>query len=87
MFTQHKIPETIVEYTAAKPSRNDYPVRIVSPPTASSCCLEEMTPLGNIHWEDDFPFVYHQCRVCGHTVRRFFEDQVGRSMGNRASPL
>ena len=69
-------PRTIVRYTAAEPPFNGYPDRIVSPPRSSSCCLEEMAPLGNLHRDDELPYMYRQCRVCGHTVRHFLEDVV-----------
>lgn len=65
---------TIVEYSVAEPAFNGYPKRIVSPPRASSCCLEEMLPVGRIHWDDLMPFIYKRCASCGHTVRHFLED-------------
>ena len=77
MTSKWEDSRTIVQYTAAKPPFNGYPDRIVSPPRASSCCPEEMMPLGNIHWDDEQPFIYLQCRVCGQTVRHFFEYAVG----------
>ncbi len=82
MTSKWEESRTIVQYTAAEPPFNGYPDRIVSPPRASSCCLEEMMPLGSIHWDDDQAFTYRQCRVCGHTVRHFFEYAVGISQAS-----
>ena len=76
MTSKWEDSRTIVRYTDAEPPFNGYPDRIVSPPRVSSCCLEEMLPLGSIHWDDDQPFIYRQCRVCGHTVRHFLDDVV-----------
>lgn len=67
---------TIVHYTSAEAPFNGYPRKIVSPPRAGSCCLSEMAPLGTIHWDDDYPYVYRRCDVCGHTVRYFLEDSI-----------
>ena len=76
MTSKWEDSRTIVHYSAAEPPFNGYPDRIVSPPRASSCCLDEMMPLGSIHSDDDQPFFYRQCRVCSHTVRHFLEDVV-----------
>lgn len=76
MHAKWENSKTIVQYSAAEPPFNAYPQRIVSPPRASTCCLDEMMALGSIHWDDDLPYVYRQCRVCGHTVRHFLDDAV-----------
>lgn len=65
---------TIVHYTTGEAPRNDYPRRIVSPPLAGACCLSEMAPLGSIHRDDECPYIYRRCRICGHTVRHFLPD-------------
>lgn len=71
---------TIVHYTSAEEPFNGYPRRIISPPLAGSCCLEAMAPLGSIHWDDEHPYLYRRCSVCGHTVRHFFADDVRRPL-------
>lgn len=78
MTARVDISRTIVRYTTAEAPFNGYPRRIVSPPLAGSCCLEAMMPLGSIHWDDEVPYTYRRCSICGHTVRRFLEDAVSR---------
>lgn len=68
--------KTIVHYTTEAEPFNGYPNRIVSPPLAGSCCADAMEPLGNLHWDDELPYLYRRCRLCGHTVRHFLEDAV-----------
>ena len=63
--------ETIVEYSARKTAFNGYPQQIVSPPYSSPCCNTEMRVFGEIHWGDDGPYTYKQCKVCTYTVRHF----------------
>ena len=78
MNDKREVAKTIVRYTTAEAPCNGYPRRIVSPPLAGSCCLDEMVPLGSVHWDDELPYIYRRCGVCGHTVRHFLEDAVSR---------
>lgn len=60
---------TIIEYSDAVPSRNDYPERIVSPMTPRSCCLTHMVEVGSDTVEGNWVYKYKRCEVCGFTVR------------------
>jgi len=62
---------TIVEYNALKAPLNAYPIRIVSPPAPSPCCLTHMEQVGSLQEEDGWQFYYKRCPVCGFTVRYF----------------
>ena len=75
-MTQADDTRTIVHYTTAEAPFNGYPRRIVSPPLAGACCLDEMEAVGSIHWDDAFPYIYRRCPVCGHTVRHFIDDGI-----------
>ena len=62
---------TIVQYIARKSPYNGYPERILSPPFPASCCVAQMERVGEIEWENGFPYYYRRCRVCGYAVRHF----------------
>ena len=63
----------IIRYTDEEPPRNDYPRRIVSPPSPKSCCTDDNRMLvGNVREVDGFKFCYRICRICGHAVRFFY---------------
>jgi len=62
---------TIVEYNGGKAPLNAYPIRIVSPPTPSPCCLIQMEQVGDHGEEDGWQFYYKRCWLCGFTVRYF----------------
>jgi len=64
--------ENIVEYRNDAPARNDYPRRIVSPLTPSSCCAANMTRVGQSAIDATWRFYYKRCSVCGYTVRCFY---------------
>jgi hypothetical protein len=63
----------IIRYTDEEPPRNDYPRRIVSPPSPKDCCTDDnRVMVGNVREVDGFKFCYRICRVCGHAVRFFY---------------
>lgn len=62
---------SIIEYSAEKKARNSYPLKIISPPTPSQCCMARMNRIGQVQVEDDRKFYYKRCSRCGFTVREF----------------
>ncbi len=61
---------TIVRYDPDTKPKDRYPREIVSPPSPSACCLEEMKRTGKMEREEGgWPYFYKRCRVCGYTVR------------------
>ncbi len=64
--------ENIVEYRSDAAPSNDYPRRIVSPLTPSTCCLAHMTRVGQSAIDATWRFYYKRCSVCGYTVRCFY---------------
>ena len=62
---------TIVEYSAEKKARNNYPHKIISPLIPSQCCLSRMNRIGQVQVEDGKKFYYKRCSRCGFTVREF----------------
>jgi hypothetical protein len=60
---------TIVSYTDQKPSKNEYPKRIVSPSRPGPCCFSDMAEVGKAMEEGRWVFQYRRCRTCGFTVR------------------
>ncbi len=71
-------PETksIIVYTNAQKPRNDYPKRIISPPFPSACCTDaNRLRIGKIYEELGRNYYYKMCKVCGHTVKYYFNLQ------------
>jgi hypothetical protein len=71
-------PETksIIVYTNAQRARNDYPKRIISPPLPSVCCTDaNRVRIGKIYEELGRNYYYKMCKVCGHTVKYYFNLQ------------
>jgi hypothetical protein len=64
--------DKIVEYRSDVSPLNDYPRRIVSPPTPSTCCLANMDRVGHSAIDATWRFYYKRCSVCGFTVRCFY---------------
>ncbi len=60
---------TILEYTDAKPPRNLYPKRIISPSRSKPCCFTQMEGVGPIQQDGLWEYQYKRCRSCGFTVR------------------
>jgi len=76
---QHADPKTsrptrnIIRYTEKEAPRNEYPKRIVSPPSPGPCCNEDnRVMVGKVQEVDGFKFCYKICGVCGHAVKFFF---------------
>ena len=69
----HRLTKNIIMYSTEEPPKNDYPKKIISPPTPSSCCTNEnrMT-VGNVREVEGFKFCYKICDECGHAVKYFF---------------
>ena len=68
--------KSIIVYTADQKPRNDYPRRIVSPPLPSGCCTDaNRLRIGKVHEELGRNYYYKRCRVCGHTVKYYFNLQ------------
>ncbi len=69
----NRIVRNIIRYTDKEAPRNEYPKKIVSPPTPSPCCADENRELvGNVKEIDGFKFCYKICRDCGHAVKFYF---------------
>ena len=69
----HRITRNIIRYTSNEKPRNDYPKRIVSPPTASPCCSDNNREVvGQIKEIEGFKFQYRICKKCGHAVKYYF---------------
>ncbi len=69
----NRVVKNIIRYTDDEKPRNDYPKRIVSPVSASSCCSDEnRETVGSTREIDGFKFCYKICRECGHAVKFYF---------------
>ena len=70
----------IIRYSEKEKPRNDYPKRIVSPPSPSPCCTDDNREMvGQIREVDGFKFCYKICTVCGHAVKFYFPAVSGTS--------
>jgi hypothetical protein len=69
---------TIVEYTDREPTRNEYPVRIVSPPRPGACCEVHMVGVGDVREAAGWIVQYRRCRRCGFTVLRILREVPDR---------
>ncbi|MFP8875194.1 MAG: hypothetical protein VCB42_11870 [Myxococcota bacterium] len=68
----HRITKNIISYTEVEKPWNDYPRKIVSPPTSSECCTDEnRISVGSIREIEGFKFSYRICQECGHAVKYF----------------
>ena len=71
---------SIIRYSESEAPRNEYPKRIVSPPTPAPCCTDEnRVMVGNTREVDGFKFCYKVCEVCGHAVKFYFPAVDGTS--------
>jgi len=69
----HRLTKNIIHYTEEETPDNDYPRRIVSPPTPSPCCTDDnRLTVGSMREVDGFKFCYKICQECGHAVKYFF---------------
>jgi hypothetical protein len=64
------VTATIVHYTDQEAPRNEYPLRIVSPPRPGRCCDSQMQAIGDVQDDGTAVFQYRGCPQCGFTVRR-----------------
>jgi hypothetical protein len=64
--------EHIVEYRDDVASMNNYPWKIISPPTPAACCLTHMVRVGHGAIDARWRFYYKRCERCGYTVRCFY---------------
>ena len=68
-----RLTKNIILYSTAEEPKNDYPRKIVSPPTPSPCCTEEnRVSVGSVREVEGFKFCYRICQECGHAVKYFF---------------
>ena len=68
-----RLTKNIIQYTTKGRPKNDYPKKIISPPTPSECCTEEnRIGVGSIREVEGFKFCYKICQECGHAVKYFF---------------
>lgn len=69
----HRLTKNIISYTNDEAPSNDYPRKIVSPPTPSECCTDaNRLTVGSMREVDGFKFCYKICQECGHAVKYFF---------------
>ncbi len=71
---------TIVEYTDRKRPENRYPVRIISPPRAGSCCFSDMEELGEPVEDGRWVFQYKRCKKCGFALRVILRETVDATL-------
>jgi len=65
---------TIVEHTDRKSTRNEYSVRMISPPRPGRCCTSNMVDVGDPEQAGESIFQYRRCTKCGFTVRRILHE-------------
>ena len=69
----HRLTKNIIQYSTKDKPKNDYPKKIVSPPTPSECCTDENRDVvGSVREIEGFKFCYKICQKCGHAVKYFF---------------
>jgi hypothetical protein len=65
--------KSIIVYTTEQKPKNLYPRRIISPPLPSACCTDaNRERLGKVFEELGRHYYYKRCKVCGHTVKYYF---------------
>jgi len=69
----NRLTKNIIQYSTTEKPRNDYPKKIVSPPSASDCCTDDNREIvGNMREVEGFKFCYKICTECGHAVKYYF---------------
>jgi len=69
----HRLTKNIIHYSDGDSPKNDYPRKIVSPPSPSSCCTDNnRISVGSVREVEGFKFCYKICQECGHAVKYFF---------------
>ena len=70
----------IIRYTDEEKPSNEYPKRIVSPPSLRAAARDEnRVVVGNVREIDGFKFCYKICDDCGHAVKYYFPAVEGTS--------
>lgn len=70
---QHRVIKNIITYSEKLKPKNDYPKKIVSPPSPSKCCTDaNRDAVGDPTDVEGFKFQYRICRKCGHAVKYYF---------------
>jgi len=70
---QNRIVKNIIKYVDDEKPRNEYPKKIVSPTSPSSCCKDDNREIvGSTKEIEGFKFCYKICRKCGHAVKFYF---------------
>lgn len=68
-----RLTKNIIQYSTKDKPKNDYPKKIVSPPTPSECCTDlNRTVVGQVREVEGFKFCYKICDKCGHAVKYYF---------------
>ena len=76
----HRVVKNIIRYSTEEPPRNEYPKRIVSPPSPSPCCTDENREIVCGTREiDGFKFAYKICRMCGYALKFYYPATTGTS--------
>lgn len=73
---------TIVTYTDQRPPVNRYPLQIISPPRAGTCCFADMEEVGTPQQDDRWVFQYRRCRRCGFAVRVILREIPNMTLAN-----
>ena len=69
----NRIVRNIIRYSDDEAPRNEYPRKIVSPPSPSTCCTDaNRISVGSVREVEGFKFCYKICQECGHAVKYFF---------------
>ena len=69
----HRVTKNIIHYTEDEKPKNDFPKKIVSPPSPSACCNNDnRESVGQPKEVDGFKFQYRICTKCGHAVKYYF---------------
>ena len=77
---QNRLARNIIRYSETEKPKNEYPKKIVSPPSQSACCTDEnRISVGTVREVDGFKFCYRICETCGHAVRFFYPAVEGTS--------
>ena len=69
----HRLTKNIISYSDDEAPKNDYPRKITSPTSPSSCCTDaNRITVGSVREVEGFKFCYKICQECGHAVKYYF---------------
>lgn len=69
----NRVTRNIIKYTDDQKPKNDYPKKIISPVSPSTCCSDDSREIvGTMREVDGFKFCYKICQKCGHAVKFYF---------------